>query len=299
MVVTQLLGGLGNQMFQYAIGRHLAIINNTQLLLDKSILTNWKPGKHAVNRDFDLDIFSLDSFFADRLITFRYHTDGALLPVKLLGRIVKPFFKEQYIRETSFAFDENVFEKKGDIYLSGTWQSYKYFLGIEKIIRSDFIIKEPFNQNSKELLQVIKSSNKSICLNVRKTDYLNVNATASIMKNIGVDYYEHALSVLESNIGNDFELFIFSDDLNWCMQHLNHLEYKKTFVSHEYAGRKFSNYLQLMMACNHFIIPNSTFAWWAAWLSNTTNKIIITPKVWFNNTSVNTDDLIPPTWIRL
>ena len=72
-----------------------------------------------------------------------------------------------------------------------------------------------------------------------------------------------------------------------------------TIVSHRFKGNKFSYYLQLMMNCKHFIIPNSSFAWWSAWLNKGTEKIVIAPKRWFNRDEINTSDLIPDSWIRI
>ena len=92
--------------------------------------------------------------------------------------------------------------------------------------------------------------------------------------------------------------FIFSDDIEWCENNFSFLN-NVVFVTHEYAGKKFSSYLQLMINCKHYIIPNSTFAWWAVWLNKGKDKIVIAPNKWYTYYQFNLNDLIPSTWITL
>ncbi|MCA4895214.1 MAG: alpha-1,2-fucosyltransferase [Cytophagales bacterium] len=297
MVIVQLLGGLGNQMFQYALGRQLADSNGTELKLDTSILRDWSPGKHAVNRSFDLDIFALKPTIATKDEISPYHTALMTTPQKIVFKIKTRFFGNPAIQEKQFHFDSNVLNLKGNIYLSGTWQSYKYFERIEKLIRTDFEFISPMSDHANELSEKIKQVN-SVCLNVRRTDYVSVASTAQTMGVISLEYYELALQLMKESIG-DFCVFIFSDDIEWCKKNMDFIEQPICFVEHRYAGWKFSDYLQLMKCCRHYIIPNSTFAWWGAWLNSNAEKMVIAPKQWMNDPYINTHDLIPDTWIRL
>lgn len=297
MVIAQLLGGMGNQMFQYALGRQLAVLNRSELKLDTSILLNWKPGKHGVNRGFDLDVFNLEPVFATRRDIRKYHSDDFPFAEKVIFRIREKLFGNQVTKEPHFHFDPSVLQARGDIYLAGTWQSYKYFQAIEAEIRKDFSFRWPLSEASAALLQQIRQTN-AVCLNVRRTDYVNVASTANIMAPVSIDYYKRALQQMQELRG-DFSVFVFSDDIEWCRTNLSFITQPVTFVGHEYAGKKFSDYLQLMIGCHHYIIPNSTFAWWGAWLNADRSKTVIAPQQWFNDRSMNAGDLIPEAWIKL
>ena len=158
MVIVQLLGGLGNQMFQYALGRQLAKLNDAELKLDTSILLDWRVGKHAVNRNFDLDIFTLKPDFATKKEIAPYHTALMTIPQKLVFRIQTKLLGNPGIQERQFHFDSSVLNLRGNIYLSGTWQSYRYFEQVEELIRADFEFIVPLSAHVMELLEKIKQS---------------------------------------------------------------------------------------------------------------------------------------------
>ncbi|MEO0789174.1 MAG: alpha-1,2-fucosyltransferase, partial [Bacteroidota bacterium] len=143
-----------------------------------------------------------------------------------------------------------------------------------------------------ELAGQIKMLN-SICLNVRRTDFI----TDKTLNVTSVNYFKKAADYIAGQVEEPC-FFIFSDDIDWCRKNLD-LPYLVNIVGHEHKGKKFGNYLQLMSLCKHFIIPNSSFAWWAAWLSQQSeNKIVVTPDPWFAAGDYNTKDLIPDDWIR-
>ncbi len=297
MIIVQLLGGMGNQMFQYALGKHLSIKNNAALKLDTSTLLDWAPGRHLVNRSFDLDIFNINIEIATKKDISRYSTQLMTRPEKVIFHLKRKLNINPAYKEKAFNYDEAVLQLKDDQYLAGLWQSYKYFEEIDTQIRSDFQVKEPISNNSAEIEQQIKQTN-SVCINIRRTDYVSVKQTADVLGFIGLEYYRDAIGLLKNKI-TDLNIFVFSDDIEWCKQNLNTGTIPITYVDHSHAGKKFGDYFQLMQACKHFIIPNSTFAWWAAWLNTSKNKIVIAPKKWMNDTSINTKDLVPASWIRI
>lgn len=175
-------------------------------------------------------------------------------------------------------------------YMDGFWQDEKYFRDAEAAIRRDFRFRDPIPAASAALLGSIQSG-ESVCINVRRDDFIKDG------KFVGVSYYERGVrEILKTK--PDASFFVFSDDMEWCRANLGFIP-RVTFVGHEHAGSKFGAYLQLMTFCKHFIIPNSTFGWWAAWLSHNPGKIVIVPTEWSQGGGVSTNDIIPAGWTRI
>ena len=293
MIIVRLMGGLGNQMFQYAFGRALAHRNSTELKLDKSSFPERTATDNGyVERNYDLDVFAFEP-------TFATESEVALLSkrsrVMIVDRVMNKAlgFKSTVVLEPHFHFSKAVaHETNGDRYLIGYWQSRKYFQEIEPVIRDEFQFREPMSQESAELLGRIRSVD-SVCLNVRRGDFV-VNPFHG---SFGVDYFHTADRMLKERLPA-YEYFVFSDDIEWCRQHLS-FDVPTTFVSHDYAGQKFQDYLRLMSGCKHFVIPNSSFAWWAVWFNDDAERVVIAPDRWFADPSYDTSDLIPEDWIRI
>jgi hypothetical protein len=177
-------------------------------------------------------------------------------------------------------------------YFDGYWQSENYFKEFENEIRKDFKLKNSPAQNILDLAKEISSSD-SLCLHVRRGDYVG-NA---YHETVDRKYYEQGLKYISERTAIS-RIYVFSDDIEWCKENMK-FDYPMTFVGDEYSGEKGEGHLYLMSACKNFLIPNSSFSWWAAWLSESKNKIVVAPKKWFNDESVNTDDITPKEWIRI
>lgn len=279
MIIVTLMGGMGNQMFQYSLAKSLSIKNNIPFKIDLSFLKNRNMGSDFVYRDYDLDIFNISPDF-----------DINKSDVEGLINLKEPTY--HYCEEIMDFVQQHSNE---NIRIEGYWQTPKYFRGIEDEIRKDFLFIEPIEKNKDtniiSMLDDILSSN-SIMINVRRTDYLNTNFHGVM----GNDYITNACKLIESKVDNP-KYFIFSDDIDWCIDNIK-LD-NMVIVDHTYKGNKFGTYLQLMKSCKNFIIPNSSFAWWAAWLNEDYNKIVIAPKMWFTDSNIDTSDLIPSNWIRI
>lgn len=276
MIIVRLMGGMGNQMFQYAFGRALSLKYNTSLKIDLSFLKNRNMGSGFVYRDYDLDIFNV---YED----FSVNYDGVSVANE-------PFFhySDSLVNAISQVKDRNIL-------INGYWQSPKYFLGLDSQIKQDFDFKNKVEDSEDEnilnMVNLITNSN-SVMINVRRTDYLNTNHHGVM----GLEYIYKSVDIIKSKVDNP-KFFIFSDDINWCKDNI--ILDNMVIVDHSYKGDRFSYYLQLMVMCSHFIIPNSTFAWWAAWLNKNEDKIVIAPKKWLTDTNINTSDIIPSNWIRI
>lgn len=294
MIVVRLNGGMGNQMFQYAFARSLSIEKGVKFCLDKRYLENRTPQKKFVFRNYDLSIFNIkEEFYKDSesISTSKFYADNILIKSIKMFPLLKNFASHLYL-EPFFNFDKDFRAIRGNCYCVGYFQSYKYFDKIKDTILVDFSFKTPLRSNCNDLKFRITNTN-SVCINIRRGDFLNNQYHGTV----GNLYYYQAIDILQLS-ETDITIFVFSDDIAWCEQNLK-FSHPTEFVSHEYAGIKFADYLGLMILCKHFIIPNSTFAWWAAFLSQNENKKIIAPKKWFMDSKIDTTDLIPGDWLRI
>lgn len=302
MIIVRLKGGLGNQMFQYALGRRLALKYKAELRLDLTFLLNRLPRRDFVFRDYDLSIFNIKERFTwlSRLGRSHFIFRDVVFPLQYTWLKLWDFFDKNYwAREKKdYRFDERILNLPDNVYLDGYWQSYKYLEGMEDVLREDFAFKKDFDEKSAAMAEKICSVN-SVCVNVRRQDYVHNPANSTFFVSLEIDYYKRAAEIVAARVANP-HYFVFSDEIDWCEKNLDFLR-PAVFVGHEYAGEKFQYYLRLMTLCKHFIISNSTFSWWSAWLSESLDKIVIAPKNWVRDPEINknTDDLIPPDWIRI
>ena len=277
MIIARLAGGLGNQMFQYAFARSLSLRHNKPLKIDLSFLENRNMGPNFVYRNYELNIFHVVEDFN---LTFENCIRAGEPHANYSQEMVDSIARHQINK---------------DIMIDGYWQSVKYFSEFESVIKSDFTFKNLVSDSDDDRIQSmlndIRTTN-SVMLNIRRTDFLNTDFHGVM----GLDYISKSTELIETKINNP-KYFIFSDDIKWCEENikLNNM----VIVDHSYKGDRFSYYLQLMKECKNFIIPNSSFAWWSAWLSDSPNKIVIAPKRWLTDENINTNDLIPIDWIRI
>jgi len=281
MIIVKLRGGLGNQMFQYATGRNLALRNNTKLKFDVTELENDNL------RSYELNVFYISGSIASRYRLMLIRKFNKSIFSKMLGQ---NYF---YIKQKTRNFDETILKKRGNIYLDGYWQSENYFKDIREIIVKDFTIKvEPKGEN-KSLLRKIENSN-SVCIHVRRKDYIRNKKTKEFHGFCSLEYYNKAAKIIEKKVSNP-KFFVFSDEPAWTKENLK-LNKTTIYVDINNTKRSYED-LRLMSNCKHFIIANSSFGWWGAWLSNNAEKIICAPEKWFK--SVDEGDIVPKSWIRV
>jgi hypothetical protein len=299
MIIVKLKGGLGNQMFQYALGRELQRRNGGELYLDLTWLLDRFPRSGVVYRDYDLDIFAI----RPRLTLLSVVARRWPLPLALMyGSAYLSRFRDRVglrrlVREGCPALPpEELLQLKGDLYLDGHWVSLKYFEGSAATLRQEFRVREPLLAVSEGVAAAMAETD-SICLDVRRTDYVTLQASIEMHGFVGKEYYAQGLAVIVPRLARP-HIFVTSDEIEWCQANL-HFEHPTTFLGHEHDGYKFGNKLTLMSRCKHFLIPNSTFAWWAAWLNSSPDKIVVGPRNWFRDPNIDTSDMIPQGWIRL
>ena len=288
MIISRLIGGLGNQMFQYAAGRSLAIANSCELRLDISGFENY-----ALHNGYELDLFNIKAQIASTKDVSKLVSTNHSRLSRYISRQLG-IKKSTHFIEKSFTFDHKFFDAKPPVYLDGYWQSYKYFESIESQLRHEFSLKYYLSKLNLDTSEQISSVN-AVSVHIRRGDYVSNKHTNSVHGVCSLDYYRSAIKTITERVDNPV-FFIFSDDIAWVKDNLA-ISSGAVYVDHN-SGRQSYNDMYLMSLCQHHIIANSSFSWWGAWLGSNPNKIVISPKQWFINDTI-TDDLIPKSWVRL
>ena len=292
MIIVKLSGGLGNQLFQYAVGRQLAKLARTQLKLDILSYNTYKV------HDYSLPHFNIQECIASKkeINELKHGKIGSLARIfpSLIGMYLLP---STYIKEKEFQFNPEILKRPDGVYLDGYWQNEKYFSGIEDEIRQELTVNKTPRGKNKELGKIIMASSKSVCIHIRRGDYTQPK-TRRVHGLCSLDYYYKSVELICQKVKNP-HFFIFSNDMDWVYENLK-ISSSTTLVEHNNSNKDYED-LRLMTKCSHHIIANSTFSWWAAWLSNNLEKIVIAPKKWFVDKHLNsqTKDLFPKSWIKI
>jgi hypothetical protein len=289
MIYVRLIGGLGNQMFQYAAGRRLAIHHNTKLVLDRSWFGTKDPTGAAV-RCYELDCFKIDATLTDKPAA---NYEGAGI-VSKLGRKLG-FKNSNLINEPSGGFHPKILFAPNGTILHGYWQNELYFRETSQIIRKDFTFLGDHTAANKEAAKKIAST-EAISLHVRRGDYVASSSTNQFHGTSTLDYYAAAIAYVTKLVKNP-HFYVFSDDSKWTKQNIVS-KHPMTFVDNNPPEKGYMD-MRLMSDCKHHIIANSSFSWWGAWLNSNPNKVVVAPKQWFNDPKVNAEHKLPPEWVRL
>lgn len=292
MVVCNLTGGIGNQLFQYAMAKSVALRGKTELFFDIRSF-QWDE-----LRTFKLDQLGLDyKIVSNEMVEYLKSNPLSYYQrlKKQLG-VIEPYYKHSYIKELSFQFDDNFkkFRSK-NVYLEGYWQSQKYFESIRLHILTEIQFGLSANISGKYLTKILKER-ESVSIHVRRGDYAHNPETASYHGLMNFDYYKKAIDLIKTKLNHPY-FFVFSDDKAYVKELFGDFN---NLVIIEECERDIDD-LCLMSNCKHQIIANSSFSWWGAWLNQNQNKIVIAPNQWFNDVSMQlqTKDLIPSRWIKI
>jgi len=273
VVIVELQGGLGNQMFLYAVARALSVHHGVPLKLD---VTSYRDDKL---RKYKLHQFRVIEEFATPEETAKFRPSRGQFLKWTVGQIRNRMFPYRFrnvVWERSKRFDGRVFQTGSDVFVAGWWQSEKYFSAIQDLIRSEFSFKYPPLGANAEMLDRIKKTT-SVSLHVRRGDYVEDNAISARFGTPSLAYYARAVARICGAIANP-HLYVFSDDPAWAKQNLS-FGVPTCFVSHN-GPENDSEDLRLMSSCKHHITANSSFSWWGAWLGLEPGKIVIVPDPW-------------------
>lgn len=286
MIIVNLKGGTGNQLFQYALGRHLALKNNDTLKLDVRGLAR----ANAVGDIYRP--FALESFNIEKEIASAEEIKRLKYPYRIFSKVWR-FLSFKFSHDKNTVFNPRVLNWTGDIFLDGYWQSPRYFADIRDILLKEFTLAKPFSKAGAGFVAQIKNTT-AVALHVRRGDYIK---NPQVQKEFGpctLAYYKSAMAEIEKTVPSP-TYFVFSDDLPWVKENLP-VGDQAVFVKG--AGMTDVEDLLLMSMCQHNIIANSSFSWWSAWLNQNPAKIVVAPTPWFDKQPYD-KDLIPKTWIQL
>ncbi len=288
MILINLNGGLGNQLFQYALGRRLSYERNLPLRFDLSLLeASWSI------RQFKLGYFQTQGKpinEGERKKFYRYQD----LKVFTLLQNSLPYYRRRIVNEKSPMFDENILRTPSKIFLQGYWQSYKYFTSIRDVLQKELRLNVTLDALNKDKLESIRNTS-SVSIHIRRGDYVHNPETNKAHGVLPLEYYDRAIKMMKEKVTAP-HFYVFSDDIPWVRENMRGLE-NAAFVDHNDSDQDYFD-LALMKECQFHITANSSFSWWAAWLSGHENKIVIAPKKWYQ-TERDTSDLCPEEWIRI
>ncbi len=282
-------------MFQYAFGKALAVKNNTQLILSTSYINSKLPFKKwASQMKYELHLFKIEADVETNLIHSKI-----LYPFAKVEHLIRDKWnakKWTLLQEASFEYHPAYLEYKDNIYVKGNFQSEKYFQHIKSILKNELIFKDDLKGMNVDWFDKINNT-ASVSIHIRRGDYISIPKNQDKFIIQSLDYYQQAVSYIANQVRQPV-FFVFSDDMEWAKQHVK-IDFPTYFVDNNNTPETHYIDMQLMSMCKHQIICNSTFSWWAAWLNNNPQKIIIAPQKWFADPSINSQDLIPSDWIKM
>jgi hypothetical protein len=295
MIITRLNGGLGNQMFQYACGRALALRNGDMLKLD---ISEYAPGRS--NGIDALREYSLSHFNIEEAIAGEAEVRQARRPFGISSKYAD-LFRKKILRHYNVGFNPHILRKKTagrGIYLDGFWQSENYFADCADAIRKDFILKKPLSAAAQTIAEAIKSG-PAVSIHIRRGDVAHNAAQNPYYGICTPDYYSRALVNVARKVKN-FRVFVFSDDIEWTKKNIS-IPFPTTYVSPAVVNDGLPDYeeIVLMSMCDHNIIANSSFSWWGAWLNKNPGKIVIAPARWSTRNEKWHADTVPQSWTRI
>jgi hypothetical protein len=277
-IKSVLFGGLGNQMFQYAMGRSLSIKNGLPLTLDLSIFKI----DDFYKREFELENFRIPEFIST------INSSNLLSLTRFFTRLprntslIREFFRPFCLLEGGKKFDDRATKycPLNGCYVVGYWQDEKYFSSISSEIRAELKSARKLSEKNEQISSTIKNSSNSVAIHIRRMHGIpsgkrgmpnnDLIKTASL----GLDYYDESVRQIALKI-KDPTYFIFSDSPQWAKDNLK-INGEVFFLEND-RGENFEDML-LMSSCSHNVIANSSFSWWGAWLGQVEGRIVIAPK---------------------
>lgn len=288
--IVNIIGGIGNQMFQYAFALSLKKhFPEEEILIDTSHFNGY-----GLHNGFEIDrVFGAELRVASgkELRKVTYYT-----PNYKISRLLRKYLgykKTEYKEPRLFTYwGDEIYLRLGDTYFEGSWQNEKYFENCKDDIVRAFHFRGSISKRNQVIFNKLMSEN-SIGIHVRRGDYLQEDSYKNICD---LPYYQNAIAYIK-DLFNDASFYIFSNDSKWCRENLLPLCGNATVVDWNSGSDSWVD-MMLLSNCKHNIIAHSSFSWWAAWLNQNHNKVVISPTGWFNKEGI-TDSPQLPNWVKL
>lgn len=292
MIISNLIGGLGNQMFQYACGRAASLRTGQSFRVATDQFSAYSlHNGFELERVFKAEMLQATDAELKSLLGWQSHPTLR----RLFGRpAMRWATQHNWCNEPHFQYWPGITQVQGPAYLHGYWQSERYFDGVADQIRKDFSFSMPWDETDLAVRERMRAQ-PCASLHVRRGDY-TLAKNQDVYASCDIDYYRSAIRVLRERVP-DIRLFAFSDDPDWVEAQLAK-EFGPIETIRHNSGKRSSNDMRLMSQADHHIIANSSFSWWGAWLNPKPQKIVITPRNWFANDTYDVD-LVPASWIRI
>lgn len=293
-VYVQILGGLGNQMFQYAAGRSLAARLGCPLKLDLTAMAAYEKWPYHLDR-FRIDVPIAPGHELDRLFPEKSRMKR-LVEKRILG-LRDASRREGVFRESCLHYIPEFFAQNPPVLLTGYWGSPRYFSSLRDELLEAFTLKNPLSPRGQRILQAMRETN-AVSIHVRRGDYVNDSNVNRIHGTCSLDYYRRASSLVR-RVQNDARFFIFSDDPEYIRARFDFCPgYRLVEGNFDVPAED----MFLMSRCRHHIIANSTFSWWGAWLNPGPDSIVIAPRRWYSDATLRRTfayDIYPDDWITM
>ncbi len=296
MMIVRLIGGLGNQLFQYSVAKHLSIRNGIPLKIDTGCF------EQLEGRSYKLNYYKITDAIASpaEVDSFIKYYDSDTLFAKLYRKLQnrKPKYKRRYYKEGGYwNYEPALMKITSSVFLEGFWQHHKYFEEIDPKVLEYFSLREEYQPANSAIISAIQQDKSAVSIHIRRGDYVSDPNNLNFFGVMPLEYYHKAVNYIDNKVDSP-TYYIFSDDLNWVRDHLK-LKAPMVFVDID-GGTK--DYLELyaMSQCRHHIIANSSFSWWGAHLNKNPDKLVIAPQKWVAVEDLNQRIQIQfPSWIKM
>lgn len=288
MKIVKILGGLGNQMFQYALYMSLQhVFPDEEIRVDISCFHGYK-----LHNGFELEkIFNLKPLIASsrNIMKVSYYFPNYFF--WKIGKLCLPHRRTMCVEDKSMSYDSSILVLGGNRYFDGYWQNERYFSFIRSTILQVFSFPPLEDKKNKDLVEML--DNNSVSIHVRRGDYVGNSIYQGICD---IQYYVSAIEKMRERI-NPSLFCIFSNDIEWCKTSLEKFINEPTVYVDWNTGSESYRDMQLMSCCGNNIIANSSFSWWGAWLNNNEKKVVIAPHKWLNVHNLHFE--LPESWIKI